>query len=177
MKILNRENQILLIFISLLALLLFLLPASCSAASQETKLTQIETLLNQLEQDRQQSLKDLKILRSELQTSREALQAAKKNLTAAQQELTELKLQLKELKQRSTAQEQELQKYENYCKRLEKNQRPKVMNEYALKASEVKKISGFGYGKYYQIFDSYYGLKADYDWEEKKVSLWLSYLS
>ena len=138
----------------------FFLPATCSA---ESAYMITESELVTLEQNSNRQLAISSQLAVELQTARE-------QLIVSDQELTEAKLQ-KELLNSS-------KKQENLQKEILKSlppSAPGVLREIGAKIGIDHYVTGISYGVSRRIGSKYIGLRGEYDWQDKKAGVWVTY--
>lgn len=164
----NKSNVVNICLALLLLLQALLLPVICSA-EQMYQIT--ETELTELEQNSNRQLAISSQLAVELQTARE-------QLIVSDQELTEAKLQ-KELLQKQLTELETLSKnQENLQKEILKSlppYAPGVLREIGLKIDVDKYVRGASYGVSRRIGENYIGLRGEYDWEDKKAGVWVTY--
>lgn len=146
----------------------FFLPAICSA---EPVYVITESELVTLEQNSTRQLEISRKLALELQIARE-------QQTLSDQALTEAKLQ-KELLQKQLTELETLSKnQENLQKEILKSlppSAPGVLREVGLKIDVDRYITGASYGVSRLIGSKYIGLRGEYDWQDKKAGVWLTY--
>ena len=143
----------------------FFLPATCSA---ESAYMITESELVTLEQNSNRQLAISSQLAVELQTARE-------QLIVSDQELTEAKLQ-KELLQKQLT--DVLKKQENLQKEILKSlppSAPGVLREIGAKIGIDHYVTGISYGVSRRIGSKYIGLRGEYDWQDKKAGVWVTY--
>ncbi len=146
----------------------FFLPAICSA---EPVYVITETELTTLEQNSNRQLAISSQLAAELQI-------AKERLKVSDQELTEAKLQ-KELLQKQLTELETLSKnQENLQKEILKSlppSAPGVLREVGMKIDVDHYVTGISYGVSRRIGGKYIGFRGEYDWQDKKTGVWVTY--
>lgn len=164
----NKSNVVNICLALLLLLQALLLPVICSA-EQMYQIT--ETELTELEQNSNRKLAISSQLAAELQI-------AKERLKVSDQELTEAKLQKELLKKQLTELEALSKNQENLQKEILKSllpSAPGVLREVGLKIDVDHYITGASYGVSRLIGSKYIGLRGEYDWQDKKAGVWLTY--
>lgn len=147
----------------------FLLPAICSAAEAVYLIT--ETELTTLEQNSNRQLAISNQLAVELQTAREQLKVSEQASTEAKLQIEQLQKQLSELKASSKKQE-ELQ--QTILKSLPPSA-PGVLREIGAKIDIDHYVTGISYGVSRRIGSKYIGFRGEYDWQDKKTGVWVTY--
>ena len=146
----------------------FFLPATCSA---EPAYMITESELVTLEQNSNRQLAISSQLAVELQTARD-------QLIVSDQELTEAKLQ-KELLQKQLTELEALSKnQENLQKEILKSlppSAPGVLREIGAKIDIDHYVTGISYGVSRRIGGKYIGFRGEYDWQDKKTGVWVTY--
>lgn len=143
-------------------------PAICSA--ERTYLI-TETELVTLEQNSNRQLAISSQLAVELQTARE-------QLIVSDQELTEAKLQKELLQKQLTDVLNSSKKQENLQKEILKSLRPSapgVLREIGAKINVDHYVTGISYGVSRRIGGKYIGFRGEYDWQDKKTGVWVTY--
>ena len=146
----------------------FFLPATCSA---EPAYMITESELVTLEQNSNRQLAISSQLAVELQTARE-------QLIVSDQELTEAKLQKELLQKQLTDVLNSSKKQENLQKEILKSlppSAPGVLREIGAKIDIDQYATGISYGVSRRIGENYIGLRGEYDWQDKKAGVWLTY--
>ena len=146
----------------------FFLPATCSAESVYL-ITEAE--LTTLEQNSNRQLAISSQLAVELQTARE-------QLIVSNQELTEAKLQKELLQKQLTDVLNSSKKQENLQKEILKSlplSAPGVLREIGAKIDIDHYVTGISYGVSRLIGSKYLGLRGEYDWQDKKTGVWVTY--
>lgn len=164
----NKSNVVNICLVLLLLLQALLLPVICSA---EPVYVITETELVTLEQNSNRQLEISSQLAQELQT-------AKKQLKASEKESTEAKLQKELLQKQLTEQEALSKNQENLQKEILKSLPPSaagVLREVGLKIDVDRYVTGASYGVSRRIGENYIGLRGEYDWQDKKAGVWLTY--
>ena len=164
----NRSKVVSIFWVLLLSLQFLLLPSTCSA-EQVYLIT--ETELTTLEQNSTRQLAISSQLAVELQTAREQLKVSDQESTEAKQRIAELQKQLSELEASS-------KKQENLQKEILKSLRPSapgVLREIGAKIDIDHYVTGISYGVSRLIGSKYLGLRGEYDWQDKKTGVWVTY--
>lgn len=146
----------------------FFLPAICSA---EPVYMITETELVTLEQNSNRQLAISSQLAAELQI-------AKERLKVSDQELTEAKLQKELLQKQLTDVLNSSKKQENLQKEILKSlppSAPGVLREIGAKINVDHYVTGISYGVSRRIGGKYIGFRGEYDWQDKKTGVWVTY--
>ena len=146
----------------------FFLPATCSA---ESAYMITESELVTLEQNSNRQLAISSQLAVELQTARE-------QLIVSDQELTEAKLQKELLQKQLTDVLNSSKKQENLQKEILKSlppSAPGVLREIGAKINVDHYVTGISYGVSRRIGGKYIGFRGEYDWQDKKTGVWVTY--
>lgn len=146
----------------------FFLPAICSA-EPVYQITEAE--LTTLEQNSNRQLAISSQLAKELQI-------AKERLKVSDQELTEAKLQKELLQKQLTELEASSKNQENLQKEILKSlppSAPGVLREVGLKIDVDRYVIGASYGVSRRIGSKYIGFRGEYDWQDKKTGVWVTY--
>lgn len=146
----------------------FFLPAICSA---EPVYMITETELVTLEQNSNRQL----AISSQLAVE---LQIAKERLKVSDQELTEAKLQKELLQKQLTDVLNSSKKQENLQKEILKSlppSAPGVLREIGAKINVDHYVTGISYGVSRRIGGKYIGFRGEYDWQDKKTGVWVTY--
>ena len=146
----------------------FFLPATCSA---EPAYMITESELVTLEQNSNRLLAISSQLAVELQTARE-------QLIVSDQELTEAKLQKELLQKQLTDVLNSSKKQENLQKEILKSlppSAPGVLREIGAKINVDHYVTGISYGVSRRIGGKYIGFRGEYDWQDKKTGVWVTY--
>ena len=146
----------------------FFLPAICSA---EPVYMITETELVTLEQNSNRQVAISSQLAVELQTARE-------QLIVSDQELTEAKLQINQLQKQLTDVLNSSKKQENLQKEILKSlppSAPGVLREIGAKINVDHYVTGISYGVSRRIGGKYIGFRGEYDWQDKKTGVWVTY--
>mgnify|MGYP001541172332 FL=1 len=146
----------------------FFLPAICSA---EPVYMITETELTTLEKNSNRQLAISSQLAAELQTAREQLRVSEQESTEAKKQIEQLQKQLTELEASSKNQEN-LQK--EILKSLPPSA-PGVLREVGLKIDVDRYVIGASYGVSRRIGGKYIGFRGEYDWQDKKTGVWVTY--
>jgi len=164
----NKSNVVNICLALLLLLQALLLPVICSA-EQMYQIT--ETELTELEQNSNRQLAISSQLAAELQI-------AKERLKVSDQELTEAKLQKELLQKQLTELEAWSKKQENLQKEILKSlppSAPGVLREIGAKIDIDHYVTGISYGVSRRIGSKYIGFRGEYDWQDKKTGVWVTY--
>lgn len=145
----------------------FFLPATCSA---EPAYMITESELVTLEQNSTRQLEISKELAQELQTVQEQLELSNQASEESKEQIKLLQEQLAELQDLSTNQE-DLQK--EILKSLPPFA-PGVLREIGTKI-DASRVTGISYGISRRIGSKYIGLRGEYDWQDDKASVWLTF--
>ena len=146
----------------------FFLPATCSA---EPIYLITESELVTLEQNSNRQLAISSQLAVELQTARE-------QLIVSDQELTEAKLQKELLQKQLTELEAWSKKQEELQQKILKSlppSAPGVLREIGAKIDIDHYVTGISYGVSRRIGGKYIGFRGEYDWQDKKTGVWVTY--
>lgn len=146
----------------------FFLPATCSA---EPAYMITESELVTLEQNSTRQLEISRKLALELQIARE-------QQTLSDQASSEAKLQIDQLQKQLTELEAWSKKQEALQKEILKSLPPSalgVLREVGLKIDVDRYVTGISYGVSRLIGSKYIGLRGEYDWQDKKVGVWVTY--
>lgn len=146
----------------------FFLPATCSA---EPIYLITETELMTLEQNSTRQLAISSQLAAELQTAREQLRVSEQESTEAKKQIEQLQKQLLELEALSKNQEDLLQQTQ---KSLPPSA-PGVLREIGAKINVDHYVTGISYGVSRRIGGKYIGFRGEYDWQDKKTGVWVTY--
>ena len=146
----------------------FFLPAICSAESiyliTETELTELE----------QNSTRQLAIS-SQLELE---LQIAREQQTLSDQALSEAKLQIDQLQKQLTDVLNSSKKQEELQQTILKSlppSAPGVLREIGAKINVDHYVTGISYGVSRRIGSKYIGFRGEYDWQDKKTGVWVTY--
>lgn len=145
----------------------FFLPA-CSA---ESAYMITESELVTLEQNSNRQLAISSQLAVELQTAREQLIVSDQELTEAKLQINQLQKQLTDVLNSSKKQE-ELQ--QTILKSLPPSA-PGVLREIGAKINVDHYVTGISYGVSRRIGSKYIGFRGEYDWQDKKTGVWVTY--
>lgn len=146
----------------------FFLPAICSA---EPVYMITETELVTLEQNSDRQLAISSQLAAELQI-------AKERLKVSDQELTEAKLQKELLQKQLTELEASSKNQETLQKEILKSllpSAPGVLREVGIKIDVDDYVRGASFGVSRRIGSKYIGVRGEYDWQDNKAGLWVTY--
>ena len=146
----------------------FFLPATCSA---EPAYMITESELVTLEQNSTRQLEISSQLAAKLQTAREQLRVSEQESSEAKKQIEQLQKQLTELEALSKNQEN-LQK--EILKSLPPSA-PGVLREIGAKIDIDHYVTGISYGVSRRIGSKYIGFRGEYDWQDKKTGVWVTY--
>ena len=170
----SKSNIVKILLFSVLLLLLLLWPLTGLAAeaiNQESVYIITETELATLEQNSNRQLEISRKLALELQIAREQQTLSDQASNEAKQQIKRLQEQLAELETMSKNQEA-LQK--EILKSLPPSA-PGVLREIGAKIDIDHYVTGISYGVSRLIGSKYIGLRGEYDWQDKKVGVWVTY--
>lgn len=146
----------------------FFLPAICSAEPvymiTETELTTLENNFSSLEQINKSSLEKSEKLQQKLEISLNKQEQLEK-------ECYRLESKLLISLEKSERQEKSLKKVE---KSLPPSA-PGILREVGLKIDVDRYVTGASYGVSRRIGSKYIGLRGEYDWQDKKAGVWVTY--
>lgn len=164
----NRSKVVSIFWVLLLSLQFLLLPSICSAEQvyliTETELTTLENNFSSLEQINKSSLEKSEKLQQELEISLNKQEQLEK-------ECYRLESKLLSSLEKSERQEKSLKKVE---KSLPPSA-PGVLREVGLKIDVDRYVTGASYGVSRRIGSKYIGLRGEYDWQDKKAGVWVTY--
>ena len=146
----------------------FFLPAICSA---ESVYLITETELMTLEQNSTRQLEISRKLALELQIARE-------QQTLSDQASSEAKLQINQLQKQLTELEAWSKKQEELQQKILKSlppSAPGVLREIGAKIDIDHYVTGISYGVSRRIGSKYIGFRGEYDWQDKKTGVWVTY--
>ena len=146
----------------------FFLPATCSA---EPAYMITESELATLEQNSTRQLEISRKLALELQIARE-------QQTLSDQASSEAKLQINQLQKQLTDVLNSSKKQENLQKEILKSlppSAPEVLREIGVKIDAGDYIRGASYGVSRRFGSKYIGIRGEYDWQDKKTGVWVTY--
>lgn len=164
----NKSKVVSICLVLLLSLQVLLLPVTCSA---EPAYLITESELVSLEQNSNRQLEISNQLAKELQIAREQLRVSEQESTEAKKQIKQLQKQLTELENLSRNQEN-LQK--EILKSLPPSA-PGVLREIGAKIDIDHYVTGISYGVSRLIGSKYLGLRGEYDWQDKKAGVWVTY--
>lgn len=147
----------------------FFLPAICSAAEAVYLIT--ETELTTLEQNSNRQLEISRQLAKELQI-------AKEQQTLSEQASNEAKLQIDQLQKQLTDVLNSSKKQEELQQKILKSlppSAPGVLREIGAKIDIDHYVTGISYGVSRRIGSKYIGFRGEYDWQDKKTGVWVTY--
>ena len=164
----SKVGYLIIAFLLVWALAQFFFLPACSA---ESAYMITESELVTLEQNSNRQLAISSQLAVELQTARE-------QLIVSDQELTEAKLQINQLQKQLTDVLNSSKKQENLQKEILKSLRPSapgVLREIGAKIDIDHYVTGISYGVSRRIGSKYIGFRGEYDWQDKKTGVWVTY--
>ena len=164
----NRSKVVSIFWVLLLSLQFLLLPSICSAEQvyliTETELTTLENNFSSLEQINKSSLEKSEKLQQELEISLNKQEQLEK-------ECYRLESKLLSSLEKSERQEKSLKKAE---KSLPQSA-PGVLREIGAKINVDHYVTGISYGVSRRIGGKYIGFRGEYDWQDKKTGVWVTY--
>lgn len=164
----NRSKVVSIFWVLLLSLQFLLLPSICSAEQvyliTETELTTLENNFSSLEQINKSSLEKSEKLQQELEISLNKQEQLEK-------ECYRLESKLMSSLEKSERQEKSLKKAE---KSLPPSA-PGVLREIGAKINVDHYVTGISYGVSRRIGGKYIGFRGEYDWQDKKTGVWVTY--
>lgn len=164
----SKVGHLIIAFLLVWVLVQFFFLPACSA---EPAYMITESELVTLEQNSNRQLAISSQLAVELQTARE-------QLIVSDQELTEAKLQKELLQKQLTDVLNSSKKQENLQKEILKSLRPSapgVLREIGAKINVDHYVTGISYGVSRRIGGKYIGFRGEYDWQDKKTGVWVTY--
>lgn len=164
----SKVGHLIIAFLFVWVLVQFFFLPACSA---EPAYMITESELVTLEQNSTRQLAISSQLAAELQTAREQLKVSDQESTEAKQRIAELQKQLSELEALSKNQEN-LQK--EILKSLPPSA-PGVLREIGAKIDIDHYVTGISYGVSRRIGGKYIGFRGEYDWQDKKTGVWVTY--
>lgn len=170
----SKSNIVKILLFSVLLLLLLLWPLTCLAAeaiNQESVYIITETELATLEQNSNRLLEISRKLALELQIARE-------QQTLSDQASSEAKLQINQLQKQLTELEAWSKKQEELQQKILKSlppSAPRVLREIGAKIDIDHYVTGISYGVSRRIGSKYIGFRGEYDWQDKKTGVWVTY--
>lgn len=170
----SKSNIVKILLFSVLLLLLLLWPLTGLAAeaiNQESAYMITESELVTLEQNSTRQLEISRKLALELQIAREQQTLSDQASSEAKLQIDQLQKQLSELETMSKNQEA-LQK--EILKSLPPSA-PVVLREVGVKIDIDKYARGASYGVSRRVGSKYIGIRAEYDWQDKKTGVWVTY--
>ena len=103
---------------------------------------------------------------------------SREQLIVSDQELTEAKLQINQLQKQLTDVLNSSKKQENLQKEILKSlppSAPGVLREIGAKIDIDQYATGISYGVSRRIGSKYIGFRGEYDWQDKKTGVWVTY--
>ena len=165
----SKVGYLIIAFLLVWALAQFFFLPACSATEPVYLITESELVT--LEQNSTRQLEISRKLALELQIARE-------QQTLSDQASSEAKLQIDQLQKQLTDVLNSSKKQENLQKEILKSlppSAPGVLREVGLKIDVEKYVRGVSYGVSRLIGSQYIGLRGEYDWQDKKAGVWLTY--
>ena len=164
----SKVGYLIIAFLLVWALAQFFFLPACSA---ESAYMITESELVTLEQNSNRQLAISSQLAVELQTAREQLIVSDQELTEAKLQINQLQKQLTDVLNSSKKQE-ELQ--QTILKSLPPSA-PGVLREIGAKINVDHYVTGISYGVSRRIGSKYIGFRGEYDWQDKKTGVWVTY--
>ena len=148
----------------------FFLPATCSA-EPAYMITESELATLEQNSNRQLAISSSSQLALELQIARE-------QQTLSDQASSEAKLQINQLQKQLTELEAWSKKQEELQQKILKSlppSAPGVLREIGAKIDIDHYVTGISYGVSRRIGSKYIGFRGEYDWQDKKTGVWVTY--
>ena len=164
----SNVGYLIIAFLLVWALAQFFFLPTCSA---EPVYLITETELMTLEQNSTRQLEVSRKLALELQIAREQQTLSDQASSEAKLQIDQLQKQLTELDAWSKKQEELQQKI---LKSLPPSA-PGVLREIGAKINVDHYVTGISYGVSRRIGSKYIGFRGEYDWQDKKVGVWVTY--
>jgi hypothetical protein len=164
----SNVGYLIIAFLLVWALAQFFFLPTCSA---EPVYLITETELMTLEQNSTRQLEVSRKLALELQIARE-------QQTLSDQASSEAKLQIDQLQKQLTELEAWSKKQEELQQKILKSlppSAPGVLREIGAKINVDHYVTGISYGVSRRIGSKYIGFRGEYDWQDKKVGVWVTY--
>ena len=164
----SNVGYLIIAFLLVWALAQFFFLPTCSA---EPVYLITETELMTLEQNSTRQLEISRKLALELQIARE-------QQTLSDQASSEAKLQINQLQKQLTELEAWSKKQEELQQKILKSlppSAPGVLREIGAKIDIDHYVTGISYGVSRRIGSKYIGFRGEYDWQDKKTGVWVTY--
>lgn len=164
----SKVGYLIIAFLLVWALAQFFFLPTCSA---EPAYMITESELVTLEQNSTRQLEISRKLALELQIARE-------QQTLSDQASSEAKLQINQLQKQLTELEAWSKKQEELQQKILKSlppSAPGVLREIGAKIDIDYYVTGISYGVSRRIGSKYIGFRGEYDWQDKKTGVWLTY--
>ena len=164
----SNVGYLIIAFLLVWALAQFFFLPTCAA---EPVYLITETELMTLEQNSTRQLEVSRKLALELQIARE-------QQTLSDQASSEAKLQIDQLQKQLTELEAWSKKQEELQQKILKSlppSAPGVLREIGAKINVDHYVTGISYGVSRRIGSKYIGFRGEYDWQDKKVGVWVTY--
>lgn len=164
----SNVGYLIIAFLLVWALAQFFFLPTCSA---EPAYMITESELVTLEQNSTRQLEISRKLALELQIAREQQTLSDQASSEAKLQINQLQKQLTELEAWSKKQEESQQKI---LKSLPSSA-PGVLREIGAKIDIDHYVTGISYGVSRRIGSKYIGFRGEYDWQDKKTGVWVTY--
>lgn len=164
----SNVGYLIIAFLLVWALAQFFFLPTCSA---EPAYMITESELVTLEQNSTRQLEISRKLALELQIARE-------QQTLSDQASSEAKLQINQLQKQLTELEAWSKKQEEFQQKILKSlppSAPGVLREIGAKIDIDHYVTGISYGVSRRIGSKYIGFRGEYDWQDKKTGVWVTY--
>lgn len=164
----SNVGYLIIAFLLVWALAQFFFLPTCSA---EPAYMITESELVTLEQNSTRQLEISRKLALELQIARE-------QQTLSDQASSEAKLQINQLQKQLTELEAWSKKQEELQQKILKSlppSAPGVLREIGAKIDIDHNVTGISYGVSRRIGSKYIGFRGEYDWQDKKTGVWVTY--
>ena len=164
----SKVGYLIIAFLLVWALAQFFFLPTCSA---EPAYMITESELVTLEQNSTRQLEISRKLALELQIARE-------QQTLSDQASSEAKLQINQLQKQLTELEAWSKNQENLQQKILKSlppSAPGVLREIGAKIDIDHYVTGISYGVSRRIGGKYIGFRGEYDWQDKKTGVWVTY--
>ena len=164
----SKVGYLIIAFLLVWALAQFFFLPTCSA---ESAYMITESELVTLEQNSTRQLEISRKLALELQIARE-------QQTLSDQASSEAKLQINQLQKQLTELEAWSKKQEELQQKILKSlppSAPGVLREIGAKIDIDHYVTGISYGLSRRIGSKYIGFRGEYDWQDKKTGVWVTY--
>ena len=164
----SKVGYLIIVFLLVWVLAQFFFLPTCSA---EPAYMITESELVTLEQNSTRQLEISRKLALELQIARE-------QQTLSDQASSEAKLQINQLQKQLTELEAWSKKQEELQQKILKSlppSAPGVLREIGAKIDIDHYVTGISYGVSRRIGSKYIGFRGEYDWQDKKTGVWVTY--